>query len=171
MSGEPVRRTPSGRPLRLVGPTGVPVVAVVPVVPVGTDGTDGTDGTLALVLSPERQSVAVGRHWVVRAAVDAGVTGMANQMVELLTSELLANAVLHGSAGRAIHLWFHCTDEVARISVSDSVPDPPVVLHPGIVAPSGRGMAIVETMSNRWGVDEQPEFGKTVWFEIDLDEY
>src|SRR5665647_3822018 len=84
MSGEPVRRTPSGRPLRLVGSTGVP------------DSTDGTDGTLALVLSPERQSVAVGRHWVVRAAVDAGVTGMANQVVELLTSELLANAVLHG---------------------------------------------------------------------------
>jgi len=159
MSGEPVRRVPSGRPLRLVGSTGVP------------DSTDGTDGTLALVLSPERQSVAVGRHWVVRAAVDAGVTGMANQVVELLTSELLANAVLHGSAGRAIHLWFRCTDEVARISVSDSVLDPPVVLHLGIVAPSGRGMAIVEAMSNRWGVDEQPDVGKTVWFEIDLDEY
>jgi len=45
------------------------------------------------------------------------------------------------------------------------------VLHPGLVAPSGRGMAIVEAMSNRWGVDERPDVGKTVWFEIDLDEY
>jgi anti-sigma regulatory factor (Ser/Thr protein kinase) len=130
------------------------------------------DGELALTLTPERQSVAVGRHWVVRTAVAAGVTGMANQVVELLTSELLSNAVLHGAAGRAIHLWFRAgEDDVVRVSVTDSLPARPVVLHPGLVAPSGRGMAIVEAMSNRWGVDDQHDGGKTVWFEIDLDQY
>jgi anti-sigma regulatory factor (Ser/Thr protein kinase) len=153
MSGEPARRTPTGRALRLVGPD------------------DTADIDASLVLSPERQSVAVGRHWVVRIAADAGVTGMANQVVELLTSELLANAVLHGAAGRAIHLHFHGNDDVARVAVGDSVPDRPVVLHPELVAPSGRGMAIVEAMSNRWGVDAQEDGGKVVWFEIDLDDY
>ena len=153
MSGEPARRTSTGRALRLVGPK------------------DTADTDASLVLAPERQSVAVGRHWVVRIAADAGVTGMANQVIELLTSELLANAVLHGAAGRAIHLAFHGNDDVARVAVSDSVPARPVVLHPELTAPSGRGMAIVEAMSNRWGVDAQADGGKVVWFEIDLDDY
>lgn len=157
MSGEPVRRTPSGRALRLVGPT---------------THLEVPADQVALTLAPERQSVAVGRHWVVRTAGAAGVTGMANQVVELLTSELLSNAVLHGAGGRAIHLWFRAgDDDVVRVSVSDSLPARPVVMHPALVAPSGRGMAIVEAMSNRWGVDAQPDGGKTVWFEIDLDQY
>jgi len=156
MSGEPLRRTPSSPALHLVG--------------TADDDADGVHHA-GLVLSPERRSVAVGRHWVVRTAADAGVTGMANQVLELLTSELLANAVLHGAAGRAVHLTFHGSDDVARVSVGDSVAERPVVLHPEPVAPSGRGMAIVEAMSSRWGVDGRDDGGKVVWFEIDLDDY
>ena len=157
MSGEPMRRTSSGRALRLVG---------------AETQIEAPEDHVSLTLPPERQSVAIGRHWVVRIAAAAGVTGMANQVVELLTSELLSNAVLHGAGGRAIHVWFWAgEDEVVRVSVSDSVPSRPVVLHPDVVAPSGRGMAIVEAMSNRWGVDPQADGGKTVWFEIDLDQY
>lgn len=156
MSGEPVRRTSTGHALRLV--------ASEPVLKTPED-------VVTLTLTPERQSVAVGRHWIVRVAAAAGVTGMANQVVELLASELLSNAVLHGADGRAIHLWFRGGEEVVRVSVSDSAPARPVVLHPDVVAPSGRGMAIVEAMSNRWGVDPQGQGGKTVWFEVDLDQY
>lgn len=157
MTGEPMRRTSSGRPLRLVG---------------SETRIEAPGDHVSLTLTPERQSVAIGRHWVVRIAAAAGVTGMANQVVELLTSELLSNAVLHGAGGRAIHLWFHAgDDEVVRVSVTDSLPERPVVLHPALVAPSGRGMAIVEAMSNRWGVDAQGDGGKTVWFEVDLDQY
>lgn len=156
MSGEPGVHVPSDRALHLVGSADVPEPSV---------------DHQTLVLEPERKSVAVGRHWVVQIAAEAGVTGMANQVVELLSSELLANAVLHGSAGRAIHLWFHHTEDVVRVSVSDSVPDRPVVLHPELVALAGRGMTIVEAMSNRWGVDGLSGGGKTVWFEIDLDQY
>ncbi len=156
MSGEPVRRTSTGHALRLV--------ASEPVL-------QAPDDVVTLTLAPERQSVAVGRHWVVRVAAAAGVTGMANQVVELLTSELLSNAVLHGADGRSIHLWFRGGEDVVRVSVSDAAPARPVVLHPDVAAPSGRGMAIVEAMSNRWGVDRQDQGGKTVWFEVDLDQY
>lgn len=161
MSGDPIRRTSSGRSLHLVGADLT-----------DDDADDADDAYVAdLVLAPERQSVAVGRHWVVRTVAANGVTGMANQVVELLTSELLSNAVLHGAAGLPIHLGVCGTDTVVRVSVSDSVPERPVVLHPAPVAPSGRGMAIVEAMSNRWGVDAREEGGKVVWFEIDLDDY
>ncbi len=158
MSGEPARRTPTGRSLRLVGP--VPDVT----------SSDEDEG-LWLELPPQRRSVGVGRHWVVRVAAEQGVTGMANQIVELLASELLANAVLHGSGDGPIRVALECTDSLIRVSVRDSLPQRPVVLHPEPAAPAGRGMAIVEAMSNRWGVEPHPADGKTVWFEIDLDEY
>lgn len=167
MSGEPARRTPTGRSLRLVGqaPEAGP-----------SDGTAGSgpqddEDALWLDLPPQRRSVGVGRHWVVRVAAEAGVTGMANQVVELLASELLANAVLHGAGDASIRIEMSCSDTLVRVAVTDNLPQRPVVLHPEPIAPAGRGMAIVEAMSNRWGVDPHPTGGKTVWFEIDLDEY
>jgi serine/threonine-protein kinase RsbW len=157
MSGDPVRRTSSGRALRLV---------------VSDPGfAESSDGA-GLILPPDRQSVAVGRHWAVRVATSVGVTGRASQVVELLTSELLANAVLHGAGGHEIELSLRVpVRDVVRVSVSDSLPARPVVLSPDPVAPSGRGMVIVEALSNRWGVEPRPGGGKTVWFEVDLDQY
>lgn len=175
MSGEPARRTPTGRSLRLVGPPAAdgPSVADDGAPAASIPGADAAsaDDELWLDLPPQRRSVGVGRHWVVRIAAEAGVTGMANQVVELLASELLANAVLHGSADKAIRLHMSTTDRFVRVAVTDNLPQRPVVLHPEPIAPAGRGMAIIEAMSNRWGVDPLPTGGKTVWFEIDLDEY
>ncbi len=172
MSGEPARRTSTGRSLRLVPGSGAHA-------PGGTDPRSSppmpdSDDVLVLDLPPQRRSVAVGRHWVVRVAASAGVTGMANQVVELLSSELLANAVLHGTehaADQPIRIEFTSDDEWVRVAITDNVAARPVVLHPEPIAPAGRGMAIVEAMSHRWGVDEHAEGGKTVWFELDLDDY
>lgn len=168
MSGEPTRRTPSGNTLRLVGADGTPAERDDPAPQAQEVEAPDEAG---IVLPVERQSVGIGRHWVVKVAAEAGVTGMANQVVELLSSELLANAVLHGGEREAIGLRILCCEEVVRISVSDGAPESPVVLHPGPVEVSGRGMAIVEAMSNRWSVDQHADGGKTVWFEIDLADY
>jgi serine/threonine-protein kinase RsbW len=157
MGGEPARRTTSGRTLRLV--TNVP--------PVDSEST-GDESVLSL--PGQRRSVAAGRHWVVREAAERGVTGMANQVVELLASELIANAVLHGPPGGNVVVRLECTETVVRVTVSDRETTVPVVLHPDPIEPSGRGMAIIEAMSNRWGV-EADAGGKSVWFELDLDEY
>ena len=54
--------------------------------------------------------------------------------------------------------------------VNGSVSEP-VVLHNEPEAPNGRGMAIVEAMSTRWGVQAHGDGGKTVWFELDLADY
>jgi serine/threonine-protein kinase RsbW len=159
MGGEPARRTTSGRTLRLVTNEPIP----------GVRSERPADETV-LSLPGHRRSVATGRHWVVREAAELGVTGMANQVVELLTSELLANAVLHGPPGGNVVVRLQCSETVLRVTVSDRELTVPVVLHPDPIEPSGRGMAIVEAMSNRWGV-EVGSGGKSVWFELDLDEY
>lgn len=158
MTGDRARRTSSGHTLRLVGG--------------GGDGTAAeSTGGEAIVLPGQRQSVAVGRHWIVSTAVEQGITGMANQVLELLSSELLANAVLHGPATSDIGLRMERGEDVVRVSVSDAGTRSPVVLHNEPTAPNGRGMAIVEAMSSRWGVDEHEDGGKTVWYELDLEDF
>lgn len=164
MSPDRARRTSTGSTLRLVGQD---ASGVDDDVPLGT----GEDGVESIVLPGQRQSVGMGRHWVVRTAAEGGVVGMANQVVELLSSELLANAVLHGGEGGAIGVQVRHTATTVRVSVSDGGSLAPVVLHREPSAPSGRGMAIVEAMSTRWGVDDHAEGGKTVWFELDLDDF
>lgn len=164
MSADRARRTPTGSTLRLVGSEpGAPDGGV-------TDAV-GEDGVESIVLPGQRQSVGMGRHWVVRTAAAGGVVGMANQVVELLASELLANAVVHGGESSPIGVQVRHTATTVRVSVSDGGTTSPVVLRREPSAPSGRGMAIVEAMSTRWGVDEHAAGGKTVWFELDLDDF
>ena len=158
MGGEPARRTPSGRTLRLVTNEELPARA------------DASLDESTISLPGQRRSVAAGRHWVVREAAELGVTGRANQVVELLTSELLANAVLHGPPDGIVGVRLQASDSLLRVTVTDRADAVPVVLHPDPIESSGRGMAIVEAMSNRWGVD-RGSGGKAVWFEVDLDEY
>ncbi len=195
MEGDRERRTSSGNTLRLVGsgqgadgrtePSGRQERAAQ--TPAEHDGVAGSGGALdgtgpapsvesdvvqaSTVLPGQRASVAVGRHWVVRNAVENDVTGMANQVLELLSSELLANAMLHGPEGGAVGLQVRHTRQTVRVSVSDGGVEPPVVLHREPTAPSGRGMAIIEAMSSRWGVEEHRDGGKTVWFELDLEDF
>lgn len=159
MGGEAARRTSSGRTLRLVTNEEIP----------GGPPDPSLDES-AISLPGRRRSVAAGRHWVVREAAERGVTGLANQVVELLTSELLANAVLHGPQDGIVGVRLKTSDKLLRVTVTDRAPTAPVVLHPDPIEPSGRGMAIVEAMSNRWGVD-LASGGKAVWFELELGDY
>ena len=181
MRGDRARRTSSGSTLRLVEDAAETADSSGERADLASREGAGSDERSAsasddavhtsIVLPGQRQSVGIGRHWVVRTAVEGGITGMANQVVELLSSELLANAVLHGTNGTAIGIQVRRTEVAVRISVSDGGDTSPVVLHREPSAASGRGMAIVEAMSSRWGVEEQADGGKTVWFELDLDDF
>ena len=178
MTGDRARRTPTGSTLRLVAPTGDQQGDAGPGAPApadasqaGAHGAEDSADLASIVLPGQRRSVAIGRHWVVAEAVQRGVTGMANQVVELLSSELLANAVLHGADGAPVGLQIRHSHDAVRVSVSDGSVSEPVVLHNEPEAPNGRGMAIVEAMSTRWGVQAHGDGGKTVWFELDLADY
>ena len=88
-------------------------------------------------------------------------------VVELLVSEVVTNAVRHAASEGEIQLHVH--EHVLRVEVTDAVGGRPQPRHPAPEDPSGRGLAIVESVASRWGVEPLP-VGKTVWFELDLRE-
>ena len=89
-----------------------------------------------------------------------GIPDAAN--AELVVSELVANAVLHGYGHVSLQLYD--TGDGLRIEVEDANPTPPVTTdgHPGRVG--GFGMQIVERLAD-WGW-RQSRGGKLVWAKV-----
>jgi anti-sigma regulatory factor (Ser/Thr protein kinase) len=90
------------------------------------------------------------------------------ESVQVLVTELIANAVDHaGSDGLGfIGLDVSITDEHVRVVVTDSGPG----FAPGPrpidrTVHEGRGLRLVEEVSDRWGVLSRGR--NRVWFEID----
>jgi len=81
----------------------------------------------------------------------------------LLVSEAVTNSVLH--AGTEIRLRCHPKGSGVRIAVFDGSPVLPGVRHYDPEATTGRGLALVATLADSWGIDGE-EHGKTLWFEL-----
>jgi anti-sigma regulatory factor (Ser/Thr protein kinase) len=83
------------------------------------------------------------------------------EIAELVTTELVNNAILHGG-GNPI-LVIEVNDSHVRIEVSDagdlSELEP---LWGSPMRAGGRGLAIVDSLATKWGVDPCHD-GKTVW--------
>jgi len=122
-----------------------------------------------LVVEAERSAPRAARHWVMRTIADAGVGGASNQVVELLTGELVSNAVVHGPEAGVVRIQVRIDRGTVRVGVRDTGGGTPTVGHPEPTAPSGRGLALVEALSSDWGTQTHAD-GKTVWFEVQTDE-
>jgi anti-sigma regulatory factor (Ser/Thr protein kinase) len=120
-----------------------------------------------LRLAPEPEVVTTARH-----ALDQLTDLLLPEKLEdvrLVVSELVTNSILHAglSADDQISLTVTVSDGAVRGSVCDP--------GPGFGMPSepcprpdrrgGWGLPIVETISDRWGVEENRH--ACVWFEID----
>lgn len=112
-------------------------------------------------LPSEPGSISRARHAVLRACEAWGIPG--RQSAELVVSELVANAVLHGWGHLVLRLYD--VGGALRIEVEDANPAPPVSVdgHEGRVG--GYGMRIVERLA-RWGW-EATAHGKVVWAVVD----
>ena len=97
-----------------------------------------------------------------KLAVGGLVSGEPRDIVELLVSELVTNAVLH--AHTEIELTVRDLGDCIRVEVSDDSPRLPE-LHPAGLTESGRGLQIVDALASRWGTEGRTG-GKTVWFEV-----
>jgi len=75
-------------------------------------------------------------------------------------SELVANAVVHAQSEMKVLLekWQH----MIVVAVEDLSPVPPVVQEVNHLAESGRGLQIVESVSDAWGFALM-DGGKRVW--------
>ena len=88
------------------------------------------------------------------------------QVVVLLTSELVANAVRHARAN-AVGVRFSALPDYVRVEVLDEGPgfEPHIpVERPGRAG--GWGLRLVDELASRWGVAGEGE-GSRVWFELD----
>ena len=113
-------------------------------------------------LPPEPASARRARRFVV-AALDAFGSQAPVSTAELLVSELVTNAVVHGRSN--VRVTVETDDGTIRISVYDDSPEVPELSVPHPFDESGRGMYLVEHLSQRWGVD-QAGTGKCVWVEL-----
>ncbi len=111
-------------------------------------------------LPSEAASIGRARHAVLRTCEAWEMPDPAN--AELIVSELVANAVLHGWGHVALQLYD--TGDGLRIEVEDANPTPPVTTdgHPGRVG--GFGMQIVERLAD-WGW-RHSRGGKVVWAKV-----
>jgi anti-sigma regulatory factor (Ser/Thr protein kinase) len=114
---------------------------------------------------PDTASVRTAR----RAVVDAlDLEGQAARDVELMASELIANAVIH--AGTPVTVSARRRGDVVRVEVTDESSGRPRVKRHSAASPTGRGLHVVEALATTWGIDPAPTGpGKTVWFELRLD--
>jgi anti-sigma regulatory factor (Ser/Thr protein kinase) len=100
-------------------------------------------------------------EWGIREAADD---------VELLVSELVTNA-LHASLAMRqalpIRLWLLSNETRVVISVWDGNPRPPLRANVADDAESGRGLVLVEALSDRWDwFADKGMGGKVVWCEL-----
>lgn len=88
---------------------------------------------------------------------------MVIETAELLTTELVTNAIVHASSKSQLYL--RAAGEVVRVEVTDPDDRLPTMGASDVDALNGRGLVIVNGFASAWGV-EPTTGGKTVWFEL-----
>lgn len=122
--------------------------------------------SVSLSLLPEAHAPHAARQAVMGLTV---VPDDRLDAIQLLVTELVTNSVVHAGLrpGEEIELSITRSSAGLRVEVVDGGPGfepPPPPDDP--FAESGRGLALVDMISDRWGVarDERTR----VWFELDL---
>jgi len=131
-----------------------------------------TQGTVAVLanqaidfdVSARRDEVAVARHLVVDHLSGRGVSSVVIDDLELVTSELVTNAIVHPQpTGRpsVVHIHVDVSDavvlSVANVGPADAIP-PVDEWHPASPAAlSGRGLGIVRRLCDDVAVEQRGE--------------
>ena len=123
-----------------------------------TDPDDAFEETLPA----QPSSVAEARRHVRAMVESAGREDLVEPAV-LLVSEIVTNALLH--AGTDIVLRGRVDAAGVRIEVGDGSPHLPSRRSYATTAGTGRGLLMLESLVDDWGVVRRPG-GKTVWFTL-----
>ena len=116
-------------------------------------------------LTCDVRSVAEARHFVARL-LDRWDGSIDLSDVELLTSEVVTNAVIHGGSEVVLAVRYDLTTSTVTVEVHDEGSNRPSQPAPDPHATSGRGLAIVGEVADAWGVRDVPGDGKVVWFAV-----
>lgn len=117
-------------------------------------------------LPPEARSVSQVRRLARESAEGWGVEQVEWTLSQLVT-ELATNAVIH--AGTSFQVRLSLSGGLLRCEVTDASPQVPRPRRYALEATTGRGLSMIEQLSDAWGVKPHAG-GKTVWFELSLDD-
>ncbi|MEU5882763.1 SpoIIE family protein phosphatase [Spirillospora sp. NPDC047279] len=131
----------------------------VALVAVGCDGIP-KDDVVSWDLEAEASMVPRARAEVTARLAHWGLGELAD-VVELLVSELVTNALVHGAGAIGMRLVKGGT---LLCEVSDDGHELPYVCDADATDESGRGLQLVSHLADRWGT-RRTDFGKVVWFE------
>ena len=115
-------------------------------------------------LSPLPASVSEARRWVTDLLARWDLAAAVDDL-RLVVSELVGNAVVH--ARTMLHVTVSIADGVLELTVGDHSPRSPRPRAQRADDPAigGRGLMLVEALSDDWGVSERMD-GKEVWFRV-----
>ena len=116
------------------------------------------------MLNPHPTSVGAARRFVRDVLMSRQVADPVVDTVELLTSEVVTNAIVHGRSGPLLAV--HVKESAVRVAVGDVSPQLPVRQLGRLDDVSGRGVVIVDELASAWGVERERNGSKRVWFEV-----
>ncbi len=116
-----------------------------------------------VTLRPQVAEVSRARHRV--ASFCGGLPEDLRTIAQLLTSELVTNAVEHSAEAVNVHLTLARSG--LRVEVTDRSSSLPRRKESTERDERGRGLMIVESLASTWGVQPNSNGpGKTVWFTL-----
>ena len=116
--------------------------------------------------APDAASIRAARRFVLDAVGDAGQERL--DAISVMVSELAMNAVQYARSGFDVRM--ELTDESLRVEVSDAGGGHPEARpRPPASSSRGRGLFIVDQLSDEWGVLPALDGSqKSVWFRISM---
>jgi anti-sigma regulatory factor (Ser/Thr protein kinase) len=111
------------------------------------------------------ESVTMARRFATEALPGAPAEML--ETVGLMVSELASNCVRHTDS--QFDLSIVLTAREIRVEATDHGGGEPCLRSPKPTDPTGRGLFIVDTLAEAWGVEHRDASGKTVWFAIAAD--
>ncbi|BDM71147.1 ATP-binding protein [Streptomyces nigrescens] len=145
------------------------------------------DGFAACALSSSAQTVAEARRFTRSTLTGWRLAADVTENAALVVTELVSNALRHGlrtgepdaapvARGFCVvpapvcPAWLALTRQETAVlcAVSDAGTDAPVVRTPDPLAESGRGLHLVDRLSDAWGWTPPDHSGKTVWATVSL---
>ncbi|MEU2181698.1 ATP-binding protein [Streptomyces thermolilacinus] len=101
------------------------------------------------------------RYWNLDPLIEKAALGV---------TELLTNVHRHAKPDKICTVEIEFLLDRLTVSVHDHDPRLPAVVHledgPDPLATSGRGLALIEAVSESWGARPQGDAGKVVWFTL-----
>lgn len=126
-------------------------------------------GEFRQLFTPSRRGARLARRVVAQRLHAWGIPrgSEAHDNAVLVVAELVTNAAMHGYVyGHSFLLRVVWVTGTLRVEVADACERRrPKTRQPAPDMEAGRGLLIVETLADKWGVEDRA-LGKTVWAEL-----